>query len=118
MQNERGLQSKADNNSRQQWENGEFPMLCEGCLGENPYIRMQKDVYGGNCKICDRPFTVFRWRPGRGQQYKKTEVCQTCSKIKNLCQTCILDLQFGIKIIAIYNTFYLIILFRTSITAS
>jgi hypothetical protein len=40
MQNERGLQSKADDNSRQQWEGGDFPMLCEPCLGDNPYVRL------------------------------------------------------------------------------
>mmetsp|Transcript_23731 Transcript_23731/g.34799 ORF Transcript_23731/g.34799 Transcript_23731/m.34799 type:complete len:280 (+) Transcript_23731:198-1037(+) len=94
--NERGLQNKASDTSRQFWEGGEFPMLCESCLGDNPYLRMQKQTFGGNCKMCDRPFTIFRWRPGRGEGYRKTEVCQTCSKIKNLCQTCILDLQFGL----------------------
>lgn len=31
-----------------------------------------------------------------GEQYRKTEICQTCSKIKNLCQTCILDLEFNL----------------------
>lgn len=29
-------------------------------------------------------------------RYKKTEVCQTCAKAKNVCQTCLLDLQFGL----------------------
>jgi len=29
-------------------------------------------------------------------RYKKTEICQTCSKAKNVCQTCLLDLQFGL----------------------
>ena len=96
MYNERGLQSKADDTSRRQWEGGDFPLLCESCLGESPYIRMQKAPYASGCKMCDRPFTVFKWRPGRGEGYKKTEVCQTCSKIKNVCQTCILDLQFGL----------------------
>lgn len=28
-------------------------------------------------------------------RFKKTEVCQTCSKIKNVCQTCLLDLEYG-----------------------
>ena len=36
------------------------------------------------------------YRPGRGEGSKKTEICQVCSKIKNLCQTCILDLQYGL----------------------
>ena len=28
-------------------------------------------------------------------RYKKTEVCQTCAKLKNVCQTCLLDLEYG-----------------------
>jgi hypothetical protein len=44
--------------------NEEFPILCETCLGENPFIRMTKQPFGKACKICDRPFTVYRWKPG------------------------------------------------------
>lgn len=29
-------------------------------------------------------------------RFKKTEICQTCSKLKNVCQTCLLDLEFGL----------------------
>ena len=28
-------------------------------------------------------------------RFKKTEVCQTCAKLKNVCQTCLLDLEYG-----------------------
>lgn len=28
-------------------------------------------------------------------RFKKTEVCQTCAKVKNVCQTCLLDLVYG-----------------------
>ncbi|KAK4053065.1 Pre-mRNA-splicing factor slt11 [Microbotryomycetes sp. JL201] len=45
-------------------EQGDFPVLCETCLGPNPF--------------------------------KKTEICQTCARSKNCCQTCLLDLQFGL----------------------
>jgi pre-mRNA-splicing factor RBM22/SLT11 len=45
-----------------------------------------------------RPFTVFRWNPGAKMRFKKTEVCQTCAKVKNACQTCILDLEYGLPI--------------------
>ncbi|XP_062523411.1 pre-mRNA-splicing factor RBM22-like [Corticium candelabrum] len=84
--------------NRQHWENAEFPILCQTCLGENPYIRMMKEKYGKECKICARPFTVFRWCPGPKARYKKTEICQTCAKIKNVCQTCLLDLEYGLPV--------------------
>ena len=31
-------------------------------------------------------------------RFKKTEVCQTCSKMKNTCQTCLLDLEYGLPV--------------------
>uniref|UniRef100_A0A6M2DS05 Pre-mRNA-splicing factor RBM22 n=1 Tax=Xenopsylla cheopis TaxID=163159 RepID=A0A6M2DS05_XENCH len=84
--------------NRQNWEDAEFPILCQTCLGDNPYVRMTKERYGKECKICSRPFTVFRWCPGARMRFKKTEVCQTCSRLKNVCQTCLLDLQYGLPI--------------------
>ncbi|KAK4058642.1 Pre-mRNA-splicing factor slt11 [Microbotryomycetes sp. JL221] len=56
---------------------------------------MSKQPLGAECKICTRPFTTFRWNPGQGR-FKKTEICQTCARAKNCCQTCLLDLQFGL----------------------
>ncbi|KAG0601129.1 hypothetical protein M758_11G086300 [Ceratodon purpureus] len=76
----------------------DFPIVCESCLGENPYVRMTKANFNKECKICTRAFTVFRWSPGRNARYKKTEVCQTCSKVKNVCQVCLLDLEFGLPV--------------------
>ncbi|XP_044728118.1 pre-mRNA-splicing factor RBM22 [Chrysoperla carnea] len=84
--------------NRQNWEDAEFPILCQTCLGDNPYIRMMKEKYGKECKICSRPFTVFRWCPGVRMRFKKTEICQTCSRLKNVCQTCLLDLEYGLPI--------------------
>ncbi|XP_060560587.1 pre-mRNA-splicing factor RBM22-like [Ruditapes philippinarum] len=88
----------ANTYNRQNWEESEFPILCQTCLGDNPYLRMMKERYGKECKICARPFTVFRWCPGARMRFKKTEVCQTCSKIKNVCQTCLLDLEYGLPV--------------------
>ena len=83
-------------NARMGFEDGEFPIVCESCLGDNPYLRMQKEEHAGTCKMCERAFTLFRWKPGRKSAYIKTEVCQSCAKIKNQCQTCILDLKYGL----------------------
>jgi len=80
------------------WERADFPIVCETCLGDNPYVRMMRAEFDKECKVCARPFTVFKWRPGSGARYKKTEVCQTCSKLKNVCQTCLLDLEFGLPV--------------------
>jgi len=67
-------------------------------LGENPFVRMTKEPYGKACKICERPFTVYRWKPGRDARYKKTELCGTCAKMKNVCATCVLDLNYGLPV--------------------
>ncbi|KAI0748354.1 hypothetical protein C8Q80DRAFT_1171432 [Daedaleopsis nitida] len=78
------------------WEQSEFPILCETCLGDNAFVRMSKQEFGRSCGTCARPFTVFRWNPGTGMRYKTTVICQTCAKVKNVCQTCLLDLEYGL----------------------
>jgi pre-mRNA-splicing factor RBM22/SLT11 len=83
---------------KQAWEEADFPILCETCLGDNPYVRMLKQPLGKECKICTRPFTIFKWKAGTKGRFKKTEVCQTCAKLKNVCQTCLFDLQYGLPV--------------------
>eukprot|EP00357_Protocruzia_adherens_P018101 CAMPEP_0115000166 /NCGR_PEP_ID=MMETSP0216-20121206/16594_1 /TAXON_ID=223996 /ORGANISM="Protocruzia adherens, Strain Boccale" /LENGTH=408 /DNA_ID=CAMNT_0002365209 /DNA_START=25 /DNA_END=1251 /DNA_ORIENTATION=- len=94
---ERGLQIRSGQ-YKQAWEESDFPILCETCLGDNPYIRMTKAPADRECKICSRPFTVFRWKPGTNARFKKTEICQTCAKSKNVCQTCLFDLEYGLPV--------------------
>ena len=59
-------------------------------------FHQSKQEFARSCGACNRPFTVFRWNPGSGMRFKSTVICQTCAKIKNVCQTCLLDLEYGL----------------------
>lgn len=89
------LSGKANSNTIK-WDTSEFPVICEKCLGNNPYVRMSKADFDLECKICIRPFIVFRWRSDNNK-FKRTEICNTCARVKNLCQSCLLDLRFGVS---------------------
>jgi pre-mRNA-splicing factor RBM22/SLT11 len=67
-------------------------------MGDEQFVRMTKAPFGHDCKVCLKPFTVFRWCPGRGMRFRRTEICQTCCRLKNVCQSCILDLQYALPV--------------------
>ena len=79
-------------------ETSTFPLVCETCMGDDPYVRMTKMDAGSACQMCERPFTVFRWKAGNRGRFKATVICQVCAKLKNVCQCCLLDLEFGLPI--------------------
>ena len=86
---------------KQSWESQsatEFPLVCETCLGDNPYVRMTVEAHGKKCQICENPFTVFAWQAGTKGRLKRVEICKTCAQAKNVCQVCIYDLQYGLPV--------------------
>lgn len=77
----------------------DFPMLCETCLGPNPYVRMTKTPYGDKlCKISNMPYQAFRWKAGPGGRYKETIISIAVAKERNVCQTCLNDMKYGLPV--------------------
>merc|ERR1712232_233086 len=44
------------------------------------------------------PYTVFRWKAGSEARYKKTVICHEVAKAKNVCQVCLLDLDYNLPV--------------------
>lgn len=43
------------------WERSDFPIVCETCLGPNPYVRMQKVrllLFCSRNLKCEHPLTI------------------------------------------------------------
>ena len=73
----------------------DFPIICESCLGPNPYVRMLKSERGSACKISGHPFTAFRWQ-GEHKRWKETIVSPEAARDKNCCQSCLNDLEYNV----------------------
>ncbi|CUS21485.1 LAQU0S03e03664g1_1 [Lachancea quebecensis] len=70
------------------------PAICKTCLGDQ--VRLTRAVNGAECKICTLPFTVYHFKAH--QRINRTVVCYNCSKQRNVCQCCLLDLQWQIPV--------------------
>jgi pre-mRNA-splicing factor RBM22/SLT11 len=73
----------------------DFPVICDACLGPNPYTRMIKQPMAKECRISGQPFTGFRWQ-GALKRWKETLVCSTVARDKNCCQACLNDLEYAV----------------------
>lgn len=72
-------------------------MLCETCLGPNPYVRMVALPPDRKlCKVSSLPFKSYRWKPDASGRYKETIISLVVAKERNLCQACLKDMQFDL----------------------
>ena len=77
----------------------DFPIVCETCLGPNPYVRMIKCRFGEKlCKLSNVPMQSFRWKAGPQGRFKETIVCREVAVEKNICQACLSDMTFGVPV--------------------
>lgn len=75
------------------------PIICDVCLGDSDDIRMTKTKHGAQCKICTLPFTIYHFKPHkRDANLTRTLICTRCSKQRNTCQCCMLDMTWHIPV--------------------
>eukprot|EP01031_Cornospumella_fuschlensis_P044308 gene44308-54179_t len=77
----------------------DFPLLCETCLGSNPYVRMTK--LPPNYKMCTvshLPYQPFRWKAGPNGRFKETVISYVVAAERNICQCCLNDLRYGLPV--------------------
>ena len=73
----------------------DFPIICERCLGSNPYTRMMKQDSARECQISGAPFAAFRWQ-GDLRRWRETMICAAVAREKNCCQSCLNDLEYEV----------------------
>ena len=77
----------------------DFPMVCETCLGHNPYVRMVKMPFGEKlCSVSQVPYQSFRWKAGPKGRYKETIVSFVIARDRNICQACLNDMKYGLPV--------------------
>jgi pre-mRNA-splicing factor RBM22/SLT11 len=60
---------------------------------------MQKTAFGDKlCKISNIPYQGFKWKAGPGGRYKETIICYTVAAQRNICQTCLNDMVYGLPV--------------------
>lgn len=65
----------------------------------HPHLLLAGLLSDSNSSNISIPFFVLsRWKPGPKARYKCTVVCQQCARLKNVCQTCLFDLEYGLPV--------------------
>ena len=60
---------------------------------------MVKLPYGQKlCKISSVPYQAFRWKAGPQGRYKETIICHAVAVQRNICQTCLNDMKYGLPV--------------------
>ena len=71
--------------------------ICTKCLGDESQIKMIKQVNVDECRLCTLPYTIYRWGNRiSSNSLHKTIICITCARARHCCQSCLLDITYGI----------------------
>lgn len=78
----------------------DLPAVCGRCLGADSDVKMLRQTNGAECKTCTRPFNVYMWKPSNAavKKHTKTIICLTCARARHCCQSCMLDITYGIPL--------------------
>ena len=81
------------------YQEDDFPLVCETCLGSNPYLKMVKKPFGDKvCKVSKIPFQGYKWKPDASARYKETIISKSVATDRNICQSCLNDLKYGLPV--------------------
>eukprot|EP01039_Chlorochromonas_danica_P003389 gene3389-3714_t len=77
----------------------DFPLLCETCLGSNPFVRMEKLPPSDKlCTISKLAYQGFRWKAGPNGRFKQTVISYVVAAEKHICQCCLKDLRYNLPV--------------------
>eukprot|EP00291_Cryptomonas_curvata_P014288 CAMPEP_0172182228 /NCGR_PEP_ID=MMETSP1050-20130122/18280_1 /TAXON_ID=233186 /ORGANISM="Cryptomonas curvata, Strain CCAP979/52" /LENGTH=191 /DNA_ID=CAMNT_0012855645 /DNA_START=404 /DNA_END=976 /DNA_ORIENTATION=- len=79
----------------------EVPLICGTCLGPSTQVTLHRHVNEGVCQVCRDAYPLLVWKPDAVDarlktRYKRTVICRPCAASRNVCQTCLFDMQYAL----------------------
>ncbi|EKX53753.1 hypothetical protein GUITHDRAFT_100724 [Guillardia theta CCMP2712] len=77
--------------------------ICKTCLGPNVMVDVKVLPNKGICIICKDRYDRLKWTPDTIDvrlkvRTKYSIICKKCAEKKDVCQTCLFDMKFGLPV--------------------